>query len=329
MGLSSGYMAARDPAAEMDPRSPINPSITIGNVEPGTRPSPARHWAFTGFDTDGPAPEVRLLGLYDYLVYGLEVAPETGKKHWQGYVVLTTKLRLSPLKKQSSSDTWHWEIARSAPAVNRSYCVKDGDYREFGTIPLTVHQARDERLADMRDLARQGKIEEIGDKYPSEYIRHIFAFEHIARRNLVFPPDADDVTGIWIQGKPGSGKSSYARATYPDFYSKLPNKWWCGYNNQPHVIIDDLSKSHEMLGYHIKIWTDRYAFPAEIKGGMTGIRPKFVIITSNYTVDAIFSDPATREAIKRRCKLIDQGGADDRRAEDIKESYKGDYNGFV
>lgn len=43
--------------------------------------------------------------------------------------------------------------------------------------------------------------------------------------------DVDEVRGYWIQGKPGYGKSHYAREVFTDggLFSKAQNKWWDGY----------------------------------------------------------------------------------------------------
>ena len=84
--------------------------------------------------------------------------------------------------------------------------------------------------------AKQGRIEEI----PADIrVRCYSQLKKIEKDHLVIR-DASDVRGVWIYGKAGYGKSRLARRDYPDAYPKLCNKWWDGYNNQKHVIMDDI-----------------------------------------------------------------------------------------
>jgi len=44
--------------------------------------------------------------------------------------------------------------------------------------------------------------------------------------------------------------------------------------------MDDLEPSHKVLGYHLKIWSDRYGCIGESKGGAVPLNYKILIITS-------------------------------------------------
>lgn len=105
-------------------------------------------------------------------------------------------------------------------------------------------------------------------------------------------------------GQPGTGKSLGARLRWPGLYNKPLNKWWTEYAGQETVLLDDFSKEHACLGTHLKHWADHYPFTAESKGGGSVIRPKRVVVTSNYSVAEIWEDQSMREAIYRRFKLV-------------------------
>ena len=106
---------------------------------------------------------------------------------------------------------------------------------------------------------------------------------------------------IWLWGPPGVGKSRSVRITHPNAYFKACNKWWDGYQGEENVIIDDFELDHKCLGHYLKIWGDRYSFVAESKGGAMHIRPKAIVVTSNYSIESVFaSDQEMVKAVLRR-----------------------------
>lgn len=145
-------------------------------------------------------------------------------------------------------------------------------------------------------------MDDIDDKI---YCTHYRTLKQIKADHEVAPLDLDTTTGVWIWGKSGVGKSRQARLDYPGSYIKNNNKWWDHYQGQETVIMDDFGKDHACLGSQMKRWLDHYAFTAETKGGSRTIRPKLIIVTSQYHIDEIWKDDAeTIEAITRRCKVI-------------------------
>lgn len=112
--------------------------------------------------------------------------------------------------------------------------------------------------------------------------------------------------GYWYWGSTGSGKSKAAREDFPGAYLKMAsNKWWDGYMDQENVLLDDFDKAHHYMDYHLKIWVDLYSFIAEDKGGAMTIRPRRIVVTSNYHPCEIWSsNPNSLEPIIRRFHIV-------------------------
>ena len=241
---------------------------------------------------------------FKYLVYGREVG-ESGTPHLQGTIVFNSKKRLTAVRKLIPRA--HWSITRALWEAIQ-YCKKDGDVYEMGLPPMTQQQKGDmekARWADAVECAKKGRLEDIP---PDMYARLYRTWKEIRKDHMETPPDAETCTGVWFWGEAGSGKSRTARLEYPDAYLKNANKWWDGYQGQENVIIDDLDPTHACLAHYLKIWMDRYAFVAETKGGAISIRPKRIIITSQYSIQSIFETEENQSAITRRCLDIRRFG---------------------
>lgn len=110
----------------------------------------------------------------------------------------------------------------------------------------------------------------------------------------------------WWVGPTGTGKSRRLWAEFPDHYPKSLNKWWDGYDNEEVVAIEEMTPAAgQFLAHYLKIWADRYPFSPEIKGGqLKRIRPKKLIVLSNYTIDECFENNQDSLPLKRRFKVV-------------------------
>lgn len=228
-----------------------------------------------------------------------------GFEHWQLVVALSKKATITGCK-SFFVRTAHVELTRSA-AANDYVCKDDtavpGTRFTLGALPVKLNSKVD--WAKQLDLAKRGLEAEMD---PGVYMRCYNTIKKIKAENMVAALDAPDVTGLWIWGPPGIGKSRLARDCYPGLYDKPLNKWWDGYSSNGPVLLDDVDKVHKVLGHHLKRWCDRYSFTAEVKGGTVSIRPVKMIITSNYSIEDIFGEDMTLvEAIRRRCTIIHMG----------------------
>jgi len=260
----------------------------------------ARYWILTIPASSWSAPTVLPSGVV-WLRGQQEIGEGTGYAHWQLFAAFDKKTRTAGVKTRFTNDT-HCEPSRSEAA--EAYVFKEdtavaGTRFELGQKKLNRNNETD--WARVKELAKGGKVDEIE---PDIFVRYYNNLKSIAKDNMKKPDDLDDVSGIWLYGPPGVGKSRKARADYPNAYYKMCNKWWDGYKLEDNVVIDDLDLNHKVLGHHLKIWSDRYSYIAEAKGGAMHIRPKKIVVTSNYSIAEIFEEPALRAAIERRFTVI-------------------------
>lgn len=237
-----------------------------------------------------------------YIVYGQETG-ESGTPHKQGTVVFKSAKTLSAAIKALPKRA-HVEVCKF---IHKSieYCKKDGDFVERGTPPKNQEEKgkmEQERWANFISLAEQDRLDEID---PKDRVKHYRAAEYFRsegakKRKL----DDTEERMEWYYGPSGTGKSRKARTENPAAYLKMCNKWWDGYADEDCVIIEDFDKKHDVLAHHMKIWGDRYDFLAEHKGGAKRIRPKKIIVTSNYHPKDIWTEVADLEPILRRFKCV-------------------------
>lgn len=231
-----------------------------------------------------------------YKIIGKEKGIE-GTPHLQMYFAFKQDKSLKQLKKVNARA--HWEFAKGDAESNYVYCSKEGDYFEEGIRPMSQKRKGElgkQCIEERWKLAKEGRFEEL----PPEQIK---VYQYIFSKYQTVS-DRSDLENIWIYGPSGAGKSRYVRETFSNFYSKPMSKWWDGYVNEEVVVLDDFAPEHgKFLGYFLKIWADHYAFNAEVKGGMLKIRPKIIIVTSQYNIETCFDDAETISAIRRRFKL--------------------------
>jgi len=262
----------------------------------------SRAWCFTL--NNYTADEERIVHEVDctYMVCGREVG-ELGTPHLQGYIYFKNARTENSVKNLLRRA--HWEIARSDAETNATYCKKQGNYFESGLQPMSQKrkgEVSQERWANAWKAAKKGDIDAID--YDIRF-RSYATIKAISKDYMPRPDDLTELDNHWVYGPPGTGKSRSVRLLYPESYIKSFNKWWDGYQHETNVILDDFPmRNADKLEQLMKIWTANQSFIAECKGGAMHIRPKRIIITSNYSLEDCFGyDQVALTAMKRRFKV--------------------------
>jgi len=237
---------------------------------------------------------------FKYLIYGEEVG-DNGTAHYQGYLHFTQPVRFSAVKKLLPRS--HIEKRRGTTTEAITYCKKDNIYREFGSIPETSGDSTKNKWKQIIEWARAGDMASIEEANPAIYLRYMSALRGLRINPPLILPDLDNE---WWYGRTGTGKSRRLWEEYPDHYQKELNKWWCGYNYEGVVAIEEWSPKNECTGSMLKIWADRYPFTGQVKGGsLKKIRPMKIIVLSNYTIKECFPNSQDHEPLLRRFKCIE------------------------
>jgi len=238
-----------------------------------------------------------------YLVFGYEVAPETGTPHLQGFVSWDNPQSLDKFKTDISQKL-HLEKTIGTPTQASEYCKYDdypanqkpNIYEEFGELPR--QGGRTDWCVALQQIKSGTPVEEVVENQP-QLLPCIRALETF--KNKCLKPLNREVEVIVLWGDAGSGKSRWAHDNHPDLYSKSPNKWWDGYTGQSTVLLDDF---YGYIPYtELLNVLDRYAYHAEVKCGHVWAQWTKVIITSNRPPDQWYSVGMT-PALKRRINKI-------------------------
>lgn len=270
----------------------------------------SKYWCFTINNPTPTCVELASILNYTYLVAGKEVG-KVGTPHLQCFVAYNIRTSFATVKKQLPRA--HIERMISTPKAAADYCKKDKDFVEWGNFDeidfeggSSGGKAKAANYKKIIELAEEGDMKQLKEDHSSEYFRHYHTVKRIAMDNPKPINSIDVLDNEWIYGKTGLGKSFTARRDNPGLYTKSHNKWWLGYRGEEVVLIDDLSKTEaSWFGEHLKQWCDHYPFPAETKGDGMLIRPRKIIVTSNYSIEELWGfDVNLCEALTRRFKII-------------------------
>lgn len=197
----------------------------------------------------------------------------------------------------------HYELSKSSKA--EEYVWKEetsviGTRFEFGCKPINRNNATEwDRIWE---LAVAGRILEIDT---SIRISHYRTLRSIAADYA--QPVPIERTAVVYWGKTGVGKSRRAwEEAGMSAYPKDPrSKFWCGYNGQEHVIVDEFRGGIDIS--HFLRWVDRYPCIVEIKGSSVVLLARRLWFTSNLHPRDWYPmvDAETLMAVMRRLEIVE------------------------
>ncbi len=243
----------------------------------------SRCWCFTSFRDGVRDPECA-----EYYVAGREVCPDTGRKHFQGYVRFKHAKSLSAAKALLGDPAAHLEGRRGTEREAADYCKKDGDYVERGEV-------RDDESGRRTDLEVVRSVLNGGEGTVGAVIDAGISYQGIryAEKWLVYKeplrdPSKDPPVVRWYWGATGTGKSRAAHAEATESGERVyraigPSArggrwWWDGYDGHKYVIIDDFRPSWCGLSFMLNL-LDRFGMRVECKGGSRSFRATSIWIT--------------------------------------------------
>ena len=248
-----------------------------------------------------------------YFVFGQEVG-EQGTPHLQGFVWFKNQLVFPTVKKIFLGTGAHIEQAKGTAYQATVYCKKDGKFEEWGVPPTSPSEkgelgaaTQQEKWEHIRDLAKSGDIDTCLEKYPKESIGSYRTLKQLKNDFRTVPAPLETLDNWWFYGKPGSGKTRRAYRLYPGLYDHLIGKWWDDYDGEDIVLYGDMGIWHKELGTELKRAGGNAPFRVEVKGASMLIRPRRIIVTSNYRIDEVWDaqDQTTRDAIHRRFQEVE------------------------
>jgi len=276
----------------------------------------ARMWVFTvnGRDLSTPpvVPPLRLKKdkVVEFIMQ-MEIAPETGRFHYQGFVRFSEAVRMSHLKKALDCNHAHCEICH-APAKAREYAQKDETRAPgYGPIVEGVEGGQGKRtdIDDVCLAVRSGaSLKRIAEDFPKTFVKMHKGIS--ALRSVLHPPLPRDVQVFALVGPTGCGKTRFVVDRFESevrntvFDTKVP--WFDGYDRHPVMLIDEFGPG-QMSSSMLKKVLDRYDLTLPIKGGSVPMCASLIFLTSNYDVDSWYphSGAQDNEALKRRMTIID------------------------
>ena len=263
-------------------------------------------------------------------VMGIEICPKTQRIHAhlilgfrdaKKYSTLKKKIGEGQLRYLTTNDeiiSWYEYVIKLFSKIFHPKKVlrwgEDKVIAKKNSLSRISKRTHRDMFYDNRKYIEEGRFDEIDPFFRFDHMSKIQKWYN-EQHKAAIRVDHDRL--VFIYGKPGVGKTSlFSRNIDPTLiYWKNPaNKWWCGYRNQPIVIIDELTPEQFQNGnINWNIIGDRNEVYVEVKGSQLPFQAQWVIVISNYSLDQLCTvrrqglNETWKLTFKRRCGNKEDG----------------------
>lgn len=246
-----------------------------------------------------------------YLAWGEEVCPDTGRAHLQFF---SYGAKMSFKAWQEIYKPHHVEFCKGSIYDQYAYTMKEGKWHELGDRPMiagtkrVMHSIKAELDAGERPTKLMKKEEYFGtfaqhDKFFTKY-HNVVTMDKLREQGY-------KQREVYILiGASGSGKSKYVYEHHSsvDVYI-MPRRdaKWCGsYSGQSVVVYNDVRCGDVMSIPDFLNITDGYPIEVESKGGFVPWEAQVIYITSNDPIERWWptSSPSDLAAVRRRITAV-------------------------
>lgn len=244
------------------------------------------------------------------MIFQLEKAPDTGKLHFQGMIMLHNPVSLVGLQKLFIPYKPHFEVMKGTPAQAWEYCEKLESAVAGFKHPWTIGdkptgQGARSDIHTFREDAKGLKdgttsLEMLQDVHCSIEARHMKYFDRVVERNSRKRSWKTECHILY--GDAGTGKTTAAWNTMTNlgitdpFVLTLRSEknrgqlWWDGYDQHDMrgVIVNEMAEGLMTIQEFNEL-TDAKPYNVPIKGGMRPYLARIIIFTSNDPVQNWFN----------------------------------------
>lgn len=232
----------------------------------------------------------------EYIIFGKEECPETGRPHLQGFVILKKRMTLIPVKRfllksygTNNADRIHVEKRVATRTQASRYC-RGGRFTGKPNNSYVYERGEYAESTSSVALRHAFKLHEHGEFGPDDLeslsLSDLKAYEKV--EPYLPSPERGDLYVEWIWGRSGVGKTRFVyqeaeRLGQTLYKVESLRGFWNGYHKHKIILLDDFAVQEDKLWYRSLIQLlDRYPVSVDKKYGGSWLYADRIYITAQH-----------------------------------------------